>query len=198
MNSTRKLFLSLITIFLIGILPAQEKQKLTLETMNDPELFRALSLPRTWWLDDKMAILYDTRKPAAEQQLEVLDPSSGKRAPLLDFKKASESFKGLFPDGKVPRLAPVPHAFSSNGSLAIYLIEGDIYLLDVKNATFSRISDTKEEEKDVNFSPDGHHLAYVRSNNLYTFDIDQKKERQLTTDGSSTILNGTLSWVYWE
>jgi len=30
------------------------------------------------------------------------------------------------------------------------------------------------------------------------FDIETKAEKQLTDDGSETLLNGTLSWVYWE
>ena len=109
---------------------AQEPQKLTLETMNDPSLRQALATPRTWWLDDNTAIIYDTRKPPAEQPLERLDPETGKRTPLLDQKKAAESFKSLFAEGKAPRFSPVPNAFSSSSTYGVYLIDGDIYLLD--------------------------------------------------------------------
>lgn len=53
----------------------------------------------------------------------------------------------------------------------------------------------------VNFtlSPDGKWAAYTKKdNNLYAIEIATKKEIQLTNDGSSTILNGYASWVYFE
>jgi dipeptidyl-peptidase-4 len=201
MNPARRFqYLFLATLCLvssIGLL-AQEPQKLTLETMNDPSIRQAFATPRTWWFDDNTAIIYDTRKPPAEQQLERLDPATGKRTPFLDQKKAAESFASLFPEGKAPRFSPVPNAFSSAGTYGVYLIDGDIYLLDIKHGTVTRVTETKEEEKSVNFSPDGLDLAFVRGNDLYTYNVTQRKESRLTEDGSETILNGTLSWVYWE
>jgi dipeptidyl-peptidase-4 len=201
MNLTRHLRFvlpALLCLLSFTTVLAQEKQKLTLESMNDPTLRQAYVTPRTWWLDDNTAIILDTRKPLAEQQLERLDPQTGKRTTLLDQKKASESFKSLFPEGKAPRFSPVPNAFSSTGAFGYYLIDGDVFLLDIKSATVTRVTETKEEEKDVDFSPDGLKLAFVRGNNLYAYDITQKRESRLTDDGSDTILNGTLSWVYWE
>ena len=48
------------------------------------------------------------------------------------------------------------------------------------------------------FSPDGTRVAYVRANNIYVEDLAGGKITQLTTDGSSTIINGTSDWVYEE
>jgi hypothetical protein len=47
-------------------------------------------------------------------------------------------------------------------------------------------------------SPDGKKVAFVRDNDLYVYDLAAKKETRLTSDGSETVLNGTLSWLYWE
>ncbi|WEK37337.1 MAG: DPP IV N-terminal domain-containing protein [Candidatus Pseudobacter hemicellulosilyticus] len=48
-------------------------------------------------------------------------------------------------------------------------------------------------------SPDGKLLAYTKAdNNLYVREIMSGKEKQLTADGSITILNGYASWVYYE
>ncbi|HEY6951451.1 MAG TPA: DPP IV N-terminal domain-containing protein [Bacteroidota bacterium] len=201
MKPTRNsMFLILTIVCFTGLndLVAQDSTRLSLATMSDPALFRAMNVPRVWWLEDNTAMIFDTRKAPAEQGLERLDPRTGKRTPLLDFQKALGSFKSLFPDGKAPRLGPVPNAFSQSGAYGYYLIDGDIFLLDIRNASVARVTDTKEEEKAVNFSPDGKKLAYVRSNNLYVYDIPSTKEHQLTRDGNETILNGTLSWVYWE
>ena len=38
----------------------------------------------------------------------------------------------------------------------------------------------------------------MRGNDLWVLDLATKAETRLTSDGSDTILNGTLSWVYWE
>ena len=177
---------------------AQVPAKVTLETMNDPSFRQALALPQTWWLDDNTSILYDVRKPDSLRTLERLDPVTGKRRPLLNWLAATTSFAKLFPEGKAPRLSPVPSAFTRSGKYGLYVISGDIFVLDVPNATFVRLTNTPEEEKSVEFSPDGSKVAYVRGKNLFACDIATKKEWQLTSDGSETTLNGTLSWVYWE
>ena len=60
------------------------------------------------------------------------------------------------------------------------------------------MTNTKEIEKNFNFSPDGQQIAYVRANNIFVYDLKAKTEKAITTDGTETLLNGTLSWVYWE
>lgn len=48
------------------------------------------------------------------------------------------------------------------------------------------------------FSPDSTMLAYTKSNDLYTMVIKTGIETRHTFDGSSVILNGRASWVYYE
>ncbi|HTE17293.1 MAG TPA: DPP IV N-terminal domain-containing protein, partial [Armatimonadota bacterium] len=48
------------------------------------------------------------------------------------------------------------------------------------------------------FSPSGERLGFIRANNLWVRDLATGEERALTTDGSETVLNGKLDWVYWE
>lgn len=177
---------------------AQEPQKVTLDNMNDPSFGQAFSLPRVWWLDDNSALIFDSRKPDSARVLERLDPATGKRTPMFDWAKAKESFAKFFPAGKTPRISPVPSAFSGSGKYGLYIVSGDIFVLDIPNSSFIRVTETPEEEKSINFSPDGTKLAFVRGTNLFACDIATKKEWQLTKDGTETTLNGTLSWVYWE
>ncbi len=191
-------FIVAILLSVADILFCQEKQQLTLDNMNDSTLLQAFSTPRTWWLANNTAIIYDTRKPDSVRTLESLDPASGERTQFLDRKKAKESLAGLFPEGKPPRFSPAPSQISPTGRYGYYLIKGDIFLLDIPAAEFTRVTDTKEAEKSVNFSPDGNKLAFVRGHDLYVYSIPDKKETRLTSDGNDSLLNGTLSWVYWE
>jgi len=48
----------------------------------------------------------------------------------------------------------------------------------------------------LTFSPDGTRIAYVQDNDLYTIGVGDGKVVRLTTDGSDTVFNGTLDWVY--
>ncbi|PIQ20856.1 MAG: S9 family peptidase, partial [Cytophagales bacterium CG18_big_fil_WC_8_21_14_2_50_42_9] len=48
------------------------------------------------------------------------------------------------------------------------------------------------------FSPDGQQLAYVSQHNIYTEDLNRKTTKQLTTDGTRQLINGTFDWAYEE
>jgi dipeptidyl-peptidase-4 len=201
MNSKRHWTLAVFVMtVLLGVpLRGQEQPTLTFETMRDPALFQAFSVPRVVaWLDDNTAVIYDVRKPDSLRTLERLDPATGTRSPFVDRTKAAQSFKALFSDGAPQRFNPVPSAITGSGAYGLYLIGGDIYVLDIPAATFIRVTQTPESEKSVTFSPDGRKLAYVRGTDLFAYDITQRKEYRLTFDGTKTLLNGTLSWVYWE
>jgi len=50
----------------------------------------------------------------------------------------------------------------------------------------------------VTFSPDGQRMAFVRGGNLFTVDVANGEEKQLTTDGGGDILNARGDWVYEE
>ena len=155
-------------------------------------------VPRFNWLQDNTAILYDLRKPESERTFEKLDPKSGKRSVILDMDKAVTSLKQLLGKTDSTFVLSWPNAFDSEGKHAFYLIAGDIYLLDLAASRFQRVTATDETEKAVNFSPDGKKLAFVRKNDLYIYDISAQSEKRLTEDGTEDILNGTLTWVYWE
>ena len=61
-----------------------------------------------------------------------------------------------------------------------------------------RLTRTPQEEKLAGFSPDSSMVSFVRDSDLYVLDIKEGRERRLTTDGSSELLNGKLDWVYQE
>ena len=54
------------------------------------------------------------------------------------------------------------------------------------------------DAQNLSYSPDSSALAFTRGGNLWVADIASGAERQLTFDGSETILNGYASWVYFE
>jgi len=184
----------LLTVFTT----AQEKREVSVEWIYGGGPNKAFTLPRIQWLNDGNALLYDMRKPLRERTFEQLNPETGRRTSVLDMDEAVSSLQSLL--GKRYNAARIgfPLSFDDSGQRAVYLFENDIFVLEFAEAQFSRITDTEEEETSVNFSPDGKKLAYVRDNNLYCYDLEKKAEKALTVSGTETLLNGTLSWVYWE
>jgi len=158
-------------------------------------------VPHVAWLNNGSAILYDVRQPEASRTFEKLDPTSGRRQPILDMGKAMASLKSLMAAGEAKDMKAAlswPEAFDLAGDKAAYIFAEDLFLLDLPTSTFWRVTQTRAEEKDPQFSPDGKMISFVRENDIYAYDIAGKKETRLTSDGSQTTLNGTLSWVYWE
>ncbi|MEO6541283.1 MAG: DPP IV N-terminal domain-containing protein [Ferruginibacter sp.] len=71
-------------------------------------------------------------------------------------------------------------------------------LYNSRNVEDVRLTNDEAIEINPTVSPDGNYVAYTKNNDLYTVNINTKKETRLTKDGSETILNGYASWVYME
>ena len=72
----------------------------------------------------------------------------------------------------------------------------DLYV--TKNVEDIQLTFDKDNENNPTLSPDGNYIAYSKNNDLYTVNIETKKETKITNDGSDVILNGYASWVYTE
>jgi dipeptidyl-peptidase-4 len=155
-------------------------------------------IPKALWLHDGTAILYNERLSKEQRTFDRFDPATGKTTPILDLPKALASLKSLTADDAHQTGLDWPEDFDVSGTKAAYLFSNDVFILDLPTATFTRLTSTASEERDLHFSPDGHLLSYVRDNDIYVYDLAGKKESRLTTDSSDHILNGTLTWVYWE
>ncbi len=197
-KSLQLVVLALGAILLTTTYVAAQQPALTVEWALGEPGANVAKVPKVQWLPDNTALLHDERTPEAQRTFERFDPATGARHPILDMAKAVASLKSLAPDAEVKSSLAWPEEFDRAATKAVYLFHDDVYLLDLSTATFTRITSTPAEEKDVQFSPDGKLLSYVRDNDLYLYDIAAKQERRLTTDGSESILNGTLTWVYWE
>ncbi len=183
---------------LTSVLAQNEKQRITLDWIFGPDGRTAASTPPTAWLDDGTLIMLDTRRPASERTFEILDPATGRRRPAVDRARALASLKSSVQDAGTDSLS-WPMAFDGAGRQALYMFNGDIFVLDLVGSSFRRLTSTPAvEETSASFSPNSKRVAYVRSNDMYVFDLDENREIRITRDGSDTVLNGTLSWVYWE
>ena len=191
------LYLTVLIGLFVNPGSAQEK-KITIEWVCSSECRNLTCLPDYAWLGDGTALIYDKCAEVNDRTIERYNPITGERGPAVDKDKAMKSLVGILSEEDTPKGIEWPLAINDTSELAVYVYGKDIFLLDMASSEFKRITDSNEEESAVRFSPDGKKLSFVRDNNLFVYDIEEKKQKQITEDGSDTILNGTLTWVYWE
>ncbi len=153
-------------------------------------------LPKTYWTSDDAVLLLDERVPAAQRTLERVQASTGERRPAFDRARAMANLRTTLADG--PETLPWPDSFDRAGRRAAFVIGGRLFVLDLSTSTFVSPSPSKDKVSVARLSPDGRKVAFVRGNDLWVYDFASKAETRVTADGSATVLNGVLSWVYWE
>ena len=141
------------------------------------------SVPSTLWLRDGSLLMLDTRPPATNRTFEVLDPATGIRRNAFDMAAAVASVNALRRSTPIQVLT-WPQALDAAGRRALFIFDGDLFLLEFSTSTFVRLTTTMVEEQSPEFSPDGNRLAFVRSNDLFVIDCATRVETRLTRDGS--------------
>ncbi len=198
MICSRGLVLEALVCISLSAAMSQQHRDITVEWMYGDTAAMISALPSRIWLKDGTILLLDPQKPAAERGFEVLDPRSGARTPALDTKKALGSLRNLFPGDSTLSDLSWPSSLDAAGKRAAYIFSGDVAVLDFSSGMFEQITQTPSEERAVTISPDGNRVAFVRDNDLYVYDLLQRRERRITQDGCDSVLNGVFSWVYWE
>ena len=177
----------------------QEKKELTVEWIYSDEAKRISEVHKFNWLENNTAILFDTRISEHERTFLKFDPKKPKTlTPIVDREKAVNSLQSHIGKADTTEYLQWPLSFTAGGERALYIYEHDVFLLNLVTSEFQRITNTEAQEKSARFSPDGNKVAFIRENDLYIYDIPTSSEKRLTTDGTETLLNGTVSWVYWE
>jgi dipeptidyl-peptidase 4 len=154
--------------------------------------------PETAWRSDGSLWIYDDRLPDRSPSFELMNPSTGARLTVVDSTKALTALNAALPPGETLPKLPWPSTLDDAGRRGVYVLHGDIFLIDLESGDLTRLTSTTAQETSATFSPDGRKIAFVRDHDLYVIDTESKTETRLTRDGSDTVLNGTLSWVYWE
>ncbi len=179
--------LGVLALPLFGL--AQQKKQLTWEQIyrnGEPRL--TVQLPAiAGWADDQHYLVSKGR----EGGLTSVDAATGKEEPFHDLS----SFKGEA-DSTFNLNAPVSH--TEDYRAALYVKDGDLYVLLPTARIFKRLTSTDATEKVPLLSPDGKHVGFIRNNDLYSIEIASGKETRYTSDGNDVIYNGYASWVYYE
>src|SRR5579863_6872290 len=86
--------------------------------------------------------------------------------------------------------------WSRSGKELLLSAGGDLFWFALASSKWGQLTATPAVERDPKLSPDGASVAFRRGHDLYVLEMASKKLTRLTTDGSATLLNGELDWVY--
>jgi dipeptidyl-peptidase-4 len=114
----------------------------------------------------------------------------------------------LVPPGARAPVAIEAYHFSADGGKVLIFAnsarvwrlntKGTFYVWDLKTKNLQPVSARPGYQQFAKLSPDGRLVGFVRDNNLFVSDLTTGTERQLTSDGSADVINGTSDWVYEE
>ena len=88
-------------------------------------------------------------------------------------------------------------ALSPDAKEVAFILRGDVYVTSVEYKTTKQITNTPEQERDINFAPDGRSIVYASERNglwqIYQASLNKKEEKQFTyaTDIKEEKLTGS-------
>ncbi len=175
-------------------LPAQaQKKPVTIDAITADRKVTGFA-PIQWAPDGKRFAWLEGK------ELWSYDVASGQRKLLvnlsdLEAKAVKPAGADAF-DWQNRRVTEQAFSWSDSGNEILIAAEGDLFLLHVGTAKWDQLTATVESERDAKLSPDGRFVSFRRGHDLYSLEIASGKVSRLTHDGSDTLLNGELDWVY--
>jgi dipeptidyl-peptidase 4 len=199
-------FLLMFSMFIAVGIPALASPELTktLDQIFNKHQFDVMTFGPARWLDGGLA--YTTIEPSAAypnteaRDIVRYETESGARTVLVSASRLIPA-----PDEKALRIDDYAWA-KDDKRLLIYTnsakvwrqnTRGDYWVLDLVTGKLQKLGGNVPSSSLMfaQFSPDGQRVAYVYANNIYVEDLASGAIRPLTTDGSSTLIDGTSDWV---
>ncbi len=198
---------AIVALVSLTALPARAQQKLlTIDDLFDPVKRVNFGPPGFGggivWLNDKEYVRAGGGRGAAGRPMGVptrVNAETGAETPLYDPATLAAAL------GKLPgisaadaqKLSRSRGTFNKDYSGVVLTSGDDLYYWHVGADTATRLTTSPGSKSQLDFSPDGRLVAFVRDSNLCVTDLEGH-ERALTTDGAAKIINGKLDWVYEE
>jgi dipeptidyl-peptidase 4 len=189
--------LTCLVLAITPVLAVAQKKPVTMDAVYEDSgrADRRVAMPSAWTPDGKAFVV------RRNHILEVFDAASGKTRTLVSTD-ALEGAAVKAPQKDHPfdwqnrRVHPTEMEFSGSGTHLLYSAGGDIFLIQFNSGSWVQLTKTQAAEEDPKLSPDGSTVAFRRNWDLYALDVSSGKETRLTENGSETLRNGGLDWVY--
>jgi dipeptidyl-peptidase-4 len=170
---------------------------LTLERIfSDPPLAGRTAEGVAWSPDgSRLALLErsgDEKTPSFA--LVAVDPATGARSTLL----AEKDLPSFGAGDKAVRPALQGYRWLPDGRGLLLQGGGDLFVYELESRSTRRLTETAGAEEELQFSPDGRFLGFVRERDLYALELASGREIRLSTDGGENRYNAQWDWLYGE
>jgi dipeptidyl-peptidase-4 len=132
--------------------------------------------------------------------LTLYDVKSGKTRDIVTMDKLESAAVKVPPaalfDWTNRRVGESDIQWFADGKRLLVSAGADLFIVDINKGRFDALTQTHEIEADPKLSPDNRSVSFRRGPDLFVLDIESKVVTQLTKNGSDTLLNGQLDWVY--
>jgi dipeptidyl-peptidase-4 len=192
-------------LFPLALFAQDDPGLLTLDRIFNSAEFRSQRGGAIEWLPEGNG--YTITEPATGgsngENIVKVDPSTGARTTLVNAEN-------LIPQGATAPLSLEGYSWSPDGSKLViftngkrvwrYNTKGDYWVCDLASKSLRQLGKNLPPSSLMfaKISPDGKMAAYVSQHNLFVENLSDGAIRQLTRDGSATMINGTFDWVYEE
>ncbi|TWT43843.1 Prolyl tripeptidyl peptidase precursor [Phycisphaerae bacterium RAS1] len=174
-----------------------DKKPLTLDAIYGPEGkvdFSGPMLMGLTWLPDGEHYL--ARRDGALMAVDALTDEA-ERAWDADALAAALKESGEFDEAAARRFSRSPGDFTPDRAHVLIEHQDRLYGYSFVDGKLTRFTPDATPRREARLSPKGRLVAYVKDSNLFVADA-AGRQTQLTRDGSPTLLNGLLDWVYQE
>ena len=195
-SAPAKLVLSMLRYAATGIIFAAllsaQKQPVTIDSVAAA---RGAELPSITWAPDGEHFISTERG-----ELTLYEMRSGKERDIVSLDKLQNAAVPSPPppvfDWTNRRVGESDIQWFADGKRLLVSASGDLFIVDVNKGRFEALTQTADTERDPKLSPDNNTFRFRRGPDLYCLDVATKHVTQLTNNGSDTLLNGQLDWVY--
>ena len=173
------------------VLCAAEKKPVTLDAVLNQH---PAAMPSPIWSPDGKQFA-----EVNQEKVKLYDAATGESRNFFDVAALTREAKHA--DDSKPfgwqnrRVSSNSYQWAADSKEMLASVEGDLFLIHA-NGKSTQLTHTVEDEEDPKLSPDGTEVLYRSQANLYLLNVASKRVKQLTSDGSATLLNGQLDWVY--
>lgn len=186
--------LGLLLFLVFSLLPAQDKKPITLDVLaaqGPPGDMRGAPVwapggGRFAYREGKKIHLYTL---ASKESREAADTAA------LEAKAQEPPRPKAF-EWENRRIREQTLQWSADGHHLLIVVRSDLFLWSESSGEVKQLTSTPVAERDAKLSPDGSMVGFRRGHDLYVREIESGKETRLTHDGSETVWNAKLDWVY--
>ena len=207
MNRFRQIILALaLSLCAVATYAQQTATQTDPTTLTLDTIFTYRSQPLNalnWEADGKGFLVLEPSGKGEAQDIVRYDAATGQKTILVGADKlvpAGASAPLVVEEFDISPDARTILLFTNTERVWRSNTRGDYWVFNLANGKLRKLGGAAPASSLMfaKFSPDSSRVGYVRGNNIYVENLADASSKQLTTDGTFHLINGTFDWVYEE